>query len=181
MRPIRTAGRGLLSAIFIVSGLRALADPEKLAPQAKRFADQLGPLLEKTDLRVPTDPVTLVRVNAATHVCGGLLLATGHCTRPAAAALAGSLIPTSVVGHPFWTIDDPEQRAGHQVHFLKNLGLLGGLLLAAADNEGKPSLRWRTGRLVRDKRRSMRRVARTARRETRIAAGAARYGRRLPS
>src|SRR6266566_359140 len=105
MRPIRTVGRGLLSAIFIVSGLRALADPAKLAPQAKRFADQLGPLLEKKDLRVPTDPVALVRINAATHVCGGLLLATGHCTRPAAAVLAGSLIPTSVAGHPFWTID----------------------------------------------------------------------------
>jgi putative oxidoreductase len=181
MRPIRTAGRGLLSAIFIVSGLRALADPEKLAAPAKRFTDQLGPLLEKTELRVPTDPVTLVRINATTHVVGGLLLATGHCTRLAATALAGSLIPTSLSGHPFWTLDDPEERLVHQVHFLKNLGLFGGLLLAAADNGGRPSLRWRTARLVRDTRRSMRRGIRTTRREAWIAAAAARVGRRLPS
>jgi hypothetical protein len=32
------------------------------------------------------------------------------------------------------------------MHFLKNLGLLGGLILAAFDTEGKPSVSWRARR-----------------------------------
>jgi putative oxidoreductase len=191
MRPVRTAARGMLSAIFIVSGVRAVADPEKLVPAAKRVTDRVGPLLEKTDPRLPTDPRTLVRINGAVHLVGGLLLATGHFTRPAAAALAGSLVPTTFGGHPFWTFEDPAVRVNHQTHFLKNLGLLGGLLLAAADSEGRPSLRWRTNRLAKNTRRSMRRTARRGYRlsrhpgpvqwKVRVAGGAAHVRRRLPS
>ena len=33
---------------------------------------------------------------------------------------------------------------------MKNLGLLGGLLLAAVDTEGRPGLRWRAGHAIDD-------------------------------
>ena len=36
------------------------------------------------------------------------------------------------------------------MHFLKNLGLLGGLILAAFDTEGQPSLGWRAKRQARE-------------------------------
>jgi hypothetical protein len=77
------------------------------------------------------------------------------------------------------------------MHFLKNLGLLGGLLLAAADTQGKPSIGYRTSHAV-DRsqrslehavgrsRRSMKRAVRTARREAKIATAAAAVGRKLP-
>src|SRR5205807_669938 len=51
--------------------------------------------------------------------------------------------PTTLAAHRFWEEEDPELRSQQQVHFVKNLGLLGGLMLAAADTEGKPSLAWR--------------------------------------
>ena len=41
---------------------------------------------------------------------------------------------------------DPKERFGQLSHFLKNLGLLGGLLLAAVDTEGKPSVGYRARR-----------------------------------
>jgi putative oxidoreductase len=180
MKPVRTAARALLSGIFVYGGMRALADPEKLVPQAKRVTDRVTPLLERADPRLPTDPRTWVRINGATQVAGGLLLATGHLTRPVAALLAGTLVPTTFAGHPFWEADTVTERRSHEVQFLKNLGLLGGLLLAAADTEGRPSLGWRTGRLVRDARRSARRTVRAARRDARIARRAASAGRHLP-
>ena len=62
--------------------------------------------------------------------------------------LAGSLIPTTIAGHPFWPVDSPAERRNQEIHFLKNLGLLGGLLLAAADTEGRPGLRWRASHAV---------------------------------
>lgn len=170
----------MLSAIFVAGGARAVAAPESLVPTAKRVTDRVAPLLEKADPRLPTSPRTLVQLTGAMQLGGGLLLATGRLARPAAAVLAGTLIPTTVAGHPFWACDDPTERRGQQVHFLKNVGLLGGLLLAAADTEGRPSLRWRAARLMDDTRRGARRTAHTARREARIAVRAANVGRRLP-
>jgi uncharacterized membrane protein YphA (DoxX/SURF4 family) len=170
----------MLGAIFIASGARTLANPDPLVPRAKRVTDRIGPLLERTDPRLPSSPRALTQINAAVQLGGGLLLATGHLTRPAAAVLAGTVIPTTIAGHSFWTYDDPAERHSQRIHFMKNLGLLGGLLLAAADTEGQPSLRWRAGRFVAGRRRDVRRTARIARREARIAVKAAHVGRRLP-
>jgi uncharacterized membrane protein YphA (DoxX/SURF4 family) len=180
MRPVRTAARALLGAIFVFSGARALANPEPLVANAKRVTDRVGPLLEKTDPRLPSDARTLVRINGAVQITSGLMLATGRMARPAAALLAGSLVPTTVAAHAFWVIDDPIERQQHQIQFLKNMGLLGGLLLAAADTQGKPSLRWRAEHLAGHTQRSMRRAVRTAQREARIAKRAATTARRLP-
>ncbi|HZN71855.1 MAG TPA: DoxX family protein [Micromonosporaceae bacterium] len=149
MRPVRRAARAMLGAIFIASGMRGLANSEKLVPGAKRVTDRITPLLEKVDPRLPTDPRTLVRINAAAQLAGGLLLATGRMPRPAAALLAGTMIPTTLAGHPFWTEQDPVARRNQQIHFLKNVGLIGGLLLAAADTEGRPSVGWRVRHAVR--------------------------------
>lgn len=180
MRPVRTIARALLSGIFIVSGARAVADPGPYVERARPVTDRLAPTIRRAAPRLPADTENLVRLHGATQLAGGLLLATGHVTRPAAAVLAASLVPTTVAGHPFWSASDPAQRQLHQVHFLKNLGLLGGLLLAAADTGGRPGLRWRTGHAVRTGRRSVRRAVRSARRDARIAVRSAATARRLP-
>lgn len=180
MRPVRSAARALLGSIFVSSGARGLANPDALVARAEPVANRVGTVLAKVDPRLPSDTRTMVTLNSAAQLVGGVLLVTGHFTRPAAALLAGSLVPTTVAGHPFWTVDDPAQRREHQIHFMKNLGLFGGLLLAALDTQGQPGLRWRTSHAVDQTQRSMRRIGRTARREARIAAVAAGAARRLP-
>jgi uncharacterized membrane protein YphA (DoxX/SURF4 family) len=179
MKPVRSAARALLGTIFVVSGARTLTNPTALVEPAKRVTDPMTPLISKVHPRLPTDPRTLVRFHAAVDLLGGLLLATGHLTRPAAAALAANLVPTTIAGHPFWSFPKEERRA-QQIHFLKNLGLIGGLLLAASDTEGRPGLRYRTEHAVQRGQRSMRRTVRTARREAKIAAVSATAARRLP-
>ena len=67
----------------------------------------------------------------------------GRFRRLAALALIGSIVPTTLGGHRFWEETDQAARAQQRMHFLKNLGLLGGLILAALDTEGEPSLGWR--------------------------------------
>ncbi|MEE6258409.1 DoxX family protein [Plantactinospora sonchi] len=180
MRPVRTVARTLLSAIFVVSGARAVTSPEAHVERAKRVTDTVGPALGRMNASIPTDAATLVRLNGAAQVVGGVLLATGHLTRPAAALLAGSLVPTTLAGHPFWDFDDPTDRRTHQIHFLKNLGLFGGLLLAVADTQGRPGLRWRAGHAVGTGQRTVRRAVRTARRDARIAVRSASAARKLP-
>ncbi len=194
MRPLRAAARGMLGAIFVASGARTLADPEHQVQRAKPVTDRIAPTLERVNPKLPTDTRSLVRINGAVQLVGGLLLFTRWGRRPAAAALAVSLVPTTAAGHPFWTYADPDQRRGQEIHFLKNVGLLGGLLVAAGDTEGRPGLRWRTARLVRDTRRSMRygqrgaarrvksarRQVTSMRRQARHAGRAAITARRLP-
>jgi uncharacterized membrane protein YphA (DoxX/SURF4 family) len=168
MTPVRTVARALLAAVFIRSGVSAFTNPDRLAAKAKPFADKWGPTLDSVGL--PTDPRTLVKLNGAVQAAGGVLLATNTLTRPAAAALAGSLVPTTLVGHDFWAQDDPAQKANHRSQFLKNLGLLGGLLLAAVDTQGKPGLAWRAGHLADHAQHSVKRAAHTTAKETRRAA-----------
>lgn len=169
----------MLGAIFVVSGVRIVLDPDSKVTAAKRVTDRVAPLIERTDPRLPTDARSLVRIKAAADVVAGLLLASGRLNRPAAAVLAAGLVPTTVAGHPFWTFPEPE-RSQHQVHFLKNLGLLGGLLLAAADTQGKPGLGYRTSHAMSRSQRSVRRAVRTARREAKIATITAAAARKIP-
>jgi putative oxidoreductase len=180
MRPVRTAARAMLSAIFVANGARAVVNPDPLVPRAKQVTDRVAPLLDKAPTEVPTDARTLVRLNGAVQAVAGLLLATGHGSRTAAATLAGTMVPTTLAGHSFWKYDDPAERRNQQIHFMKNLALLGGLLLAAADTEGRPSLRYRTGRFVHDQGRSIKRGIRATRRDARIAVKSAAAGRHLP-
>ncbi|KOX14716.1 DoxX family protein [Micromonospora profundi] len=181
MTPVRSLSRAMLSGIFVVSGYRNLRAPERLAQKAAPVTERATPLLKKVHPNFPTETEQLIRINAAVQLGAGLMLATGRLTRPAALVLAGTLVPTTVAGHPFWNQDDePALRDTNKVHFLKNLGLLGGLLLAAADTEGKPGLRWRTGHRIGHSRRSVQRAVRTAKREARIAVRSAATARRLP-
>jgi uncharacterized membrane protein YphA (DoxX/SURF4 family) len=95
---------------------------------------------------VPRDVEQWVRIDAGIKVGAGALFALGKLPRLSALALTASIVPTTLAGHRFWEHDDPKERFGQLSHFLKNLGLLGGLLLAAVDTEGKPSVGYRARR-----------------------------------
>jgi uncharacterized membrane protein YphA (DoxX/SURF4 family) len=173
MHPVRTAARALLASIFVVQGAEALANPDPLVPPARRLTDRVGPALGNLHPDLPADARSLVQVNGGVMLAGAALMFT-PLRRPAALAVAAALLPTTLAAHAYWAHEDPAQRKQQRIHFLKNLGLLGGLLLAAGDTEGRPGLRWRTGHLVADANRSLHREARqTGRRVRAVAAGTA--------
>jgi putative oxidoreductase len=177
MTPVRTVARALLAAVFVKGGLDAYKNPDRFADGAQAVTDRLGPTLDSVGL--PTDPRALVRLTGVVQMAGGILLATNTFTRPAALALAGSLIPSTVSGQDFWSgaerpeaAPGPVLRGGDPTPVLKNLGLMGGLLLAAVDTEGRPGLAWRTGHLAGHAQESVKRVAQTTAKETKRAAHA---------
>lgn len=140
MAVLRKLARPLLAAPFVTGGLRTLRHPEDVAEAVRPVARAVGK-------RVPAlagDPRQLVRVTSAAQAAAGLLLATGRAPRLAALTLAASLVPTSLTAHAFWTVEDPEERARQRARFLTDLSALGGLLIAAADTHGKPSLAYRS-------------------------------------
>jgi putative oxidoreductase len=167
----------MLATIFVTAGAQSVTNPGRLVPKAKSVTDKVAPLIGKISPKLPTDARTLVQVNGAVQVAGGLMLMT-PLRRIGAVALAGSLIPTTFAGHPFWTYHDPIERATHRTHFLKNLGLLGGTLLAAADNNGDPGLRWRASHLASDTSRAVQRATGNAKSKAAIAKKSAQLGRK---
>ena len=161
---VRRIARPMLAAIFVTSGLDALLHPAERAKIAAPLVTKLsGPL------NLPDDPELMVRANGATMVAAGTMLGLGTFPRVAAMALAGALVPTTYTAHAFWTITDPAVRAQQKVHFLKNVGLLGGVLLAAVDTAGKPGLAYRTRQAQSDARRQATSTKREARRATKRA------------
>jgi putative oxidoreductase len=64
----------------------------------------------------------------AAMVAGGAVVTLDKLPRLAALGLIASMIPTALAGHAFWKVEGNE-RADHEVQFLKNAGLAGGLLL----------------------------------------------------
>jgi putative oxidoreductase len=168
----RMIARPMLASMFIVGGVNALRNAPDYAIKAKEVTDRLVPLAKRAlpQAPIPEDPATLVRINAAVHIGAGAALATGHFPRLASAALAATLIPTTAAGHQFWNESDPAMKANHRVHFFKNVSMLGGLLLAAVDTEGRPGVAWRTRHAARDVRREARHLRASARREAKLAA-----------
>jgi uncharacterized membrane protein YphA (DoxX/SURF4 family) len=158
----------MLSATFIASGLDTLRHPSPAA------ADHVAPTLAKRVAYLPDDPESVVKVVAGVQVGAGALLALGRFPRLSAALLAGSLVPTTLAEHRFWEETDPERKATQRAHFLKNLALLGGLVLAALDTEGRPGLAWRARHAGHHAAARTRRTRRAARREAKLAARSAR-------
>jgi uncharacterized membrane protein YphA (DoxX/SURF4 family) len=178
MTVVRSIARPLLSCVFVVQGVNAVRNPEPLVPRAKPVADRIVPLVKKVAPpqigdHVPEDTKNLVRLNGAAQVIGGLALATGNARRLGASLLAASLVPTTLAGHRWWEIEDPTLRNQQRIHFMKNLSLFGGLLLAAVDTEGQPGLAWRATHATQVAKREAARKARLAKREARRAARAA--------
>jgi uncharacterized membrane protein YphA (DoxX/SURF4 family) len=139
----------MLSAVFINRGVDALRNPKPAAEAARPTLDGLNKLPDPVATNVPSDPETLAKITAAVQIGGGLLLATGKLPRVASAALALSVVPGSLGGHLFWNEVDPERKAEERRAFLTDVSLIGGLIIAAVDTEGKPSLGWRGRRAAR--------------------------------
>ncbi|WP_137810681.1 MULTISPECIES: DoxX family protein [Gordonia] len=141
---LRRIARPLLASAFVASGVDAIRSPKPIAQSAEPVVDKArSSLPPEVAGRIPENTETLVQINAAAQIGGGILLATGKFPRVASVVLAGTLIPTTAAGTDFWNEADPAKKEAQRNAFIKNVGLLGGVLLAAVDTEGKPSLAWR--------------------------------------
>jgi uncharacterized membrane protein YphA (DoxX/SURF4 family) len=131
---IRTAtllGRVLLALIFVASGLVKAFD-------AARAAESM------TTKGLPMASV-LLWVAIACELVGALSLVLGFRARAGAALLLIFLVPTTLIYHNFWSLAGGE-RILQMLQFLKNAGIMGGLLLVCAYGAGPMSLDARSRR-----------------------------------
>ncbi len=144
---VRRIARPLLASSFVYGGIDTLRNPQSRVPGAAPVVDQIAAKADQQlPVQMPRDVEQWVKIDAGVKVAAGSLLALGRLPRLSALALSASIVPTTLAGHRFWEHDDPKERFGQLSHFLKNLGLLGGLLIAAVDTEGRPSVGYRARR-----------------------------------
>ncbi|MFV8164440.1 DoxX family protein [Mycobacterium sp. 134] len=146
---IRRIARPMLSATFIARGVDTLRDPSTSTETTQRTLGALSALPGPVGAGVPNNAHAVARVNAVVQVAGGLLLAAGRAPRLTAAALAVTMIPGSLGSQAFLKDSDPQHAARQRRELLTDVSLLGGLIIAAADTAGKPSLAWRGRRAAR--------------------------------
>jgi len=119
-------GRILLAAIFLVAGSRKLM---AVAASAGYLA-KLG---------FPA-PEIMVWVSIVVEIGGALLLILGWHARRAAWLLALFTLIATFAAHRFWEPEHAAQYANQMNHFLKNLAIVGGMLIIAAVGPGGVSL-----------------------------------------
>ena len=118
-------GRILLGTVFFVSGIFKIAGWSTMVGYA---AAKGLPL-----------PAVSMAVATCVELVGALMLWLGYRTRIAAWALFLYLIPTTLLFHNFWAVRGMEQQM-QMVNFLKNLAIMGGLLIVANAGPGPIAL-----------------------------------------
>ena len=119
------AGRIMLALIFILSGWGKIGG----------FEGTVGYIASK-GLPLPEVAAAAALV---VELAGGILLIVGWQTRWAATALLLFMIPTTFIFHNFWAVE-PAQQSMQQIHFMKNIAIMGGMLYVMAFGAGPLSL-----------------------------------------
>ena len=118
-------GRVCLAAVFVLFGIRKLM---AVAGTTGYF----------TKLGLPL-PEILVWLVILVEIGGGILLIVGWRTRLVAWILAGFVVLATAAAHRYWEFD-AAQYVPQLTNFMKNLAIVGGLLMVAAVGGGRYSI-----------------------------------------
>jgi putative oxidoreductase len=124
-------GRILMSAVFLISGFFKVAGYS----QVVGYAAAKG---------LPLAGVAIACA-AAVELLGGIAILIGFKTRIVPWVLFLYLVPATVIFHNFWALQGMEQQ-DNMIHFMKNLAIMGGLLILAANGPGAYSVDERSAR-----------------------------------
>lgn len=146
MSLLRFVARSMLASYFVINGVRAFRHPEELVESAQPVADAVLPMVNSVlpDAArgyLPEDTAGFVKCTGIAQVVGGLSLATGIGRRLGAGVLAATMVPHVLASNPLKA--KGAERSVAQAQLGKNVALLGGVLLASQDTQGRPSLAWK--------------------------------------
>lgn len=119
-------GRILFVVLFLASGAGHLMQSEMMGG----YAQSKG---------VPAARAAVV-VSGVLIVVGAVMVLLGLWADLGAVLLVVFLIPTAVLMHGPWTVEDPQQKQMEQTQFLKDLSLAGAALMLFAFFAATPDL-----------------------------------------
>jgi putative oxidoreductase len=111
-------GRVLLGGLFVIGGL-------------KHFFSARAIVLQMMTARGVPMPRLVLDAGSTFQIAAGLLLMSGYFTAPAAFGLIVFTVAASVMLLNYWDMEGPA-RDGCVNNWFSNIGIIGGLLIAAA-------------------------------------------------
>ena len=124
---VAVLGRILLCTIFL---LAAVGNKIPNFSAVAKVMDEQG---------VPAPQIMLVGA-IVFLIAGSLSVILGYKARIGAALLLVFLVLATYYFHDFWTVSDPQARQEQMIQFMKNLGLMGAMVLIIANGTGPMSL-----------------------------------------
>lgn len=140
MKIIRALAQPLIAAPFIVAGLDAVLHPK----DHREAAERVNPLMN----RIGLPALEGKKADTATRALGGVTIAAGTALalnrgpRVAAWTLVATNLPVALARSPFWAHRGAARRKDLTT-LASSLGLIGGAIVVAGGDTGKPNLRWR--------------------------------------
>jgi len=122
---VAALGRVGLAALFLWAGYGKLVHMDGNIGYMKAFG-------------VPA-PELLIWPALFAELIGGVMLLVGLKARWAAVALIAFTLPATFIFHAYWAVP-ADQVMNAQIHFMKNLAILGGLLTVVAHGAGRVAL-----------------------------------------
>ena len=120
-------GRVFLALIFLMGALGNKI-PE-FSSEVERMAKEGVPI-----------PSFMLAGGIVFLIAGSISLILGYKARIGATQLLIFLILATFYFHDFWTFSDPLQKRMQMIHFMKNLSIMGGMLIVIANGAGPLSL-----------------------------------------
>jgi uncharacterized membrane protein YphA (DoxX/SURF4 family) len=142
MNILLIVGRIAFVAIFVLSGAQKLLDisgtAAMIAPKIVVPAQLAGVAAQLEGLTAMSTPQLLAILAGVVELAGGLLIAANIGTRAAALLLIVFTAATIFWFHDFWNMAGAE-RVNNMIHALKNLSLIGALLMLFVIGSWRPS------------------------------------------
>jgi putative oxidoreductase len=108
-------GRIIFGAYFLISGFNHFSNEQAMTGYAKS--------------KGVTSSRLAVLGTGALLVLGGLGFILNMYLQISVILLLVFLIPTTFIMHDFWNVKDPMHKMGERVNFMKNIALIGALMM----------------------------------------------------
>lgn len=172
MTLVRVLARPLLASSFVLTGIDRLRNTEATAAALRPALDRLSKAVPSA-ASVTSNEKQVAKVLGAAHLGAALLLGIGRFSRLSALVLVGTSSLNAVVEFNNADSSTAKARKERRNQLIKNLSLVGAVLIAAVDTNGRPSWAWRAEHFAEDARRNAlalssdtRRTARSLARDT---------------
>ncbi|MFV8381021.1 DoxX family protein [Corynebacterium hindlerae] len=141
---IRKIARPMLASAFIASGADMVVNSDEHREGTQEMLAKLRAVVPNEYAKyLPKDADTVTKALGGAQAASASLLAIGKAPRLSSAVLAAITVPTMLSRYAFWETQDAKEKLDRRNGLITNTALLGGLMIASADTQGKPGLAWR--------------------------------------
>lgn len=147
MSLVRRIARPLLAAPFIIEGFRTAVTPQRAIDVYPDAFDSADKVLRDSPVPSAVGAREILRISGAIAAGAGIMYATNRSPRIAAVLLLGTTTVGWAGRKKIWELTGQE-RLEELSAIAKDAGLLGGVLLAVVDHDGRPSLSYRTEKFI---------------------------------